>query len=91
MKKIRLALPKTLRRNSLMEAFSGSVTQENQDSVNISNDDLGQELCDNVNLQEKSPPVVDSVASACKSPELALEDKNITCKENTVNTLDMVL
>ena len=31
-----------------MEAFSDSFTQERQDSVNVSNDDLGQELCDNV-------------------------------------------
>ena len=84
-KKIRLALPKTVKRKSLMEAFSDSATQERQDSVNVSNDDLCQDLCDNVNLHETSSPVVDSVASACKSPELALEDKNITCEENTVN------
>ena len=61
MKKIRLAFPKRVNNKSLIEAFSDSVTQERQDSVKLPYDDLGQELCDNVNLQETSPLVVDSV------------------------------
>ena len=58
-----------------MEAFSDSVTQEVEDSVKLPYDELGQELCDNVNLQETSPLIVDSVASASKSHKLVLGNK----------------
>ena len=89
MKKLRLALPKTRRRKSLLNAFSDSASEVRQDSVNEDNVDLVPEDEDSVQDQYhaaeehvKSSPVK---SQSISNDNIRTNTANLSYEEDTVN------